>query len=180
MESGHIINFLIKHFDVEHKLKPATDALADEADYYLHFAEGSLQGHLTSAYVNNASLKHVPMMVKPIISKFVTKLNEAYNVPGALEEIDFLEAQLAKKGEELTSSSQEIYFVGNKLSAADIILSYPVAVFFSGRIVKVDASKYPMLSRWMVQLKNRPQVVTAENMIATVGGGKFKVVNHFM
>lgn len=56
-ETGYIMDYLIKHYDTEQKLVPNNEDDRELVNYYLQFAEGSLQPFLESLLVNNMVTK---------------------------------------------------------------------------------------------------------------------------
>lgn len=163
-ESGHIIAFLIRNFDKESLLTPDNTDAFDEVEYYLHMCEGTLQPVLTFLLVLNTAASRAPWFVKPVISSFVTKVFELYNYKEIILCLDFLETKLGENAAKLTASSQNLFFVNNKLSGADIIFALPVGeICIIGDKLShlVDKSKYPHLVRWAHEIRERPAYLRA-------------------
>lgn len=117
-ESGFIIQYLVEHYDPKGILKPLTPLEKAKVDYYLHYAEGTLQPILVSLLVNAVAKKVAPMGLKSL-AKIVTRgINNGYYYHEWKLNMEYLENRLMKEGTG--------FFVGNKLSAADIILSFPI------------------------------------------------------
>lgn len=176
-ESGHILNYLIKHFDDKGKLKPVSEEDAEEVDYYLHLSEGSLQPLLTYLYYHEISSAKTPALAKPSVDKFLEDLDGSYTIPEIRNVLGLLENRLKKKHEETTSSSQEIYFVGHKLSAADIILEYNMAFAFESQdvIQPIHRSKYIYLSKWLSQVKQRNAYLRSVDKVAKLGNNEYQI-----
>lgn len=117
-ESGHIASYLVRNYDTKGVLTPDTKDDAELVDYYLHFAEGSLQPHLVSMLVGNVAQNSAPWPANYFVGAVVSKMNAGYYIKRLVRNLKFLDQQLEKKGGG--------YFVGNKLSAADIILAFPI------------------------------------------------------
>lgn len=176
-ESGHIINYLIKHFDTEGKLKPDSEEEEEEVDYYLHLSEGSLQPLLTYLYHHEVSSAKTPEAAKPAVNKYLEDLDGSYTVPEIRNVLGLLESRLKKKHEDTTSSSQETYFVGHKLSGADIILEYNLAFAFESQdvIKPIHRSNYVYLSKWLSQVKHRNAYLRSVDKIAKVGHNEYRI-----
>lgn len=117
-ESGHIISYLINNYDKEGKLTPATAEGKRMVDYYLHFAEGSLQPYLVSLLVGHLAGERSPWGVLFFVRQVMGKINSEYYGKRLITNLHFLDSQLEKKGGG--------YFVGDKLTGADIILDFPI------------------------------------------------------
>lgn len=164
-ESGHIVQFLLRNFDKDGLLDPKNAEDFDLAEYHTHMAEGTLQAVLTFVLVLRNGQGKAPWAIRPIIRGYNDKIIEAYNAPQAIKVLDMLESTLAEKAKLATSSSQELFIVGQKLSAADIMLSFPVAelCIFEDRLSTAgfDKAKYPYLVRWAHQIRERPAYIRA-------------------
>ena len=68
VESGFIIEYLLKHYDKEHQFKPADDneAAWDAYTFWLHFAEASLMPPLVMRLVFTKVVEQSPMLIKPV------------------------------------------------------------------------------------------------------------------
>jgi glutathione S-transferase len=158
-ESGHIISFLIRNFDHSKKLTPGNDDEFDQVEYFTHMCEGSLQPMLTFLVVLDAGGSKAPWLAKKVITEYNHKIAQGYNYPEALSCLDLLEHQIGVNVNKVTGSSQDVFFVGDKLSGADIILSFPVAelCILGGRLGDaLDKAKYPHLVRWSHEISDRP------------------------
>lgn len=145
-ESGHIISYLARKYDPQGKLKTANDEDHELVDYYLHFAEGSLQPHLVSILVNSIAVERAPWPASFLVNTIVSRMNSLYYGARLKTALKFLDSQLEKKGGG--------YFVGENLTAADIILDFPINdnVFgerFSTIGIDLDPRKeLPNLYKW--------------------------------
>lgn len=129
IESGAIIDYLIRHYG-KGKLQPATDSPAyDEYVQWLHYAESSAMLPLMlNLYVGRLGEAGAPLHPR-IESEMANHLG-------------FLDRSLAGKQ----------FLVGNELSGADIEMSFVAEV--AGVMGKRAA--YPNLDAWIKRLHERP------------------------
>lgn len=165
-ESGYIIQYLVRHYDIHQVLTPHFPSDRERVDYYLHYAEGTLQHNLVLILVNNVARQLAPTGTK-FMAKYVTKaINSGYYVQEWKLNMDILENALKKEGSG--------YFVGKHLTAADIILSFPIYenVFdneeevhsFSG--TKINLSKtWPHLYAWSSMIRDDPLYIKIDEMM---------------
>lgn len=166
VESGYIIQHLLRHYDPQHLLVPEDPEEQENVDYYLHYAEGTLQPLLVSLLINNVATKIAPMGTKTL-AKMVTKaINSGYYATEWKMNMDYLESMLQKNGTG--------YFVGNQLTGADIILSFPVYenVFDNEAEVenfvgsKLNLSKtWPHLYAWSQMISEDPIYIKIDEMM---------------
>lgn len=165
-ETGHIIDYLVKNYDTEKKLLPASAEERELVDYYLSFTEGSFQSYLVALLINDMATKIAPFGTRFLVTKVVAGINAAYYGPETKKALDFLEANLkANPGK---------YFVGDKLTGADIILSFPVYenIFKNPENSRILAgisgdfvSKYPNLKAWSDMISKEPNLIKADEII---------------
>lgn len=154
-ESGFIFQYLAKHHDAQGKFK--YDSAADErlADYYFHFAEGSLQSHLIALLVGDIAARQAPWGAGFLVRSILNVINNHYYRRCAVNGLKFLEGQLAAKS--------GAFFVGDKLSAVDILLDYPVSDYLFERgmgqrlgLSNDPAAEFPNLYQWHLHLREFP------------------------
>lgn len=154
-ESGHIVQYMIEHYDTKGKLKATTESDKQILDYYLHFAEGSLQPHLVSIHVGNIAVEKSPWGAHLLVKGIMSKINSQYYLKMVLRSLSFLEGQLAKKGGG--------YFVGDHLTGADILFEFPlyenilnnpdISLLMGSKDLAAD---YPYLTKWAELIRNEP------------------------
>ena len=167
-ESGHICSYMMRHYDKENKLGGDNE----DVDYFLHYTEGSFQWLHVGLLINDFAGQTVPWGISHFLHGLLGIINSHYYIPEVYKNLQFLENRLEKQHKENSE-----YFVGNKLTAADIILSYPVANFYidpevSRRIFgrKFDArEKYPNLYRWYQFIQKNPNLIKANQSITNLG-----------
>lgn len=140
-ESGHIFSYLMKHYGQKSRLAP-TSAFEDErVDYFLHFSEPGLQTHLLSVLVGMFAVKALPWGVSYLVAKVVGQLNEIYYFKEIRNTLAYLDSELESRH----------YFGGSHLTAADIMLSFPV---YENLMLREDQplgdvrAQYPNLAAW--------------------------------
>lgn len=168
-ESGHIVTYLARNYDPKGILAPKTKDDLELVDYYCHFAEGSVQPHLVSMLVGLMAQKRAPWPTGYLVGAIMSKINSEFYFKRLHTNLKFLDLQLEQKGGG--------YFVGNKLSGADIILDFPINEnLFGGqeRIkalgIKLDLKKdLPNLYKWhQLTMKEPGRVRAIEKERATL------------
>ncbi len=118
-ESSAIIEYLTEH-NASANLAPGPGAPERfRYLYWLHYAEGSAMPPLTvKLIVDRMAMSPAPFIMRPIIRYVATQLRRAVVTPRLEEGMDFMEAELARSA----------WFAGDKFTAADIQMSFPVQV----------------------------------------------------
>lgn len=114
-ESGHVFSYLLRHFDTDNKLGGRTPEEREQVDYWLHFAEGLLMTFVLPAFLNK--LFHVKTDDDIVTS--------AYRIPRATTMVEYIDTQLVEQKQRGSD-----YLVGDSLTAADIMLSLPLSMYF--------------------------------------------------
>lgn len=165
-ETGYMIDYLLRNYDTEKRLVPDNEDDRELVSYYLQFAEGTLQPFLVSLLVNNMAKKLAPFGAGFLVNKVVLQINSAYYGPELVKSLDYLENNL--------KNSPGKYFVGDKLTGADIILSFPVYenVFSDPQRAsemapgKIDIpTRFPTLKAWSDMISKEPNLVKANEII---------------
>ncbi|KAJ7270098.1 glutathione S-transferase-like protein [Mycena haematopus] len=136
-ESALIVEYLSEHFGpnlIPTKWKPGCEGKAGgETEeymrhrYFMHYCEGSLMPLLfVSLLSNNIKTAPVPFFIRPITSQISGKINKGYFDPNFITHFNFLEEQLA------SAPNGGPYICGDKLTGADIMMSFPVLTVTSG------------------------------------------------
>lgn len=156
VESGLITQYLLKHYDPKNKLNPSNERDKLLVDYYIHYTEGTLQPILMSILINSSAKRIAPVGLKTMAKLLSKGLNYGYYKPEFDLNMRFLDSKLREQGSG--------FFVGSKLTAADIMLSFPVYenVFDNEMGVKECCGetelykKYPQLAAWCDKVRNDP------------------------
>lgn len=164
-ESGLIIQYLLKHYDPHRKFLPKGEREQIKMDYYLHYAEGTLEAILMSMLINSTAKRVAPFGMRTLAKVYSRGVNNGYYIHEYHLNLRYLENQLRNEGTG--------YFVGGKLTGADIILSFPIYenLFDNEAGVKECADetdlfkKYPNLAAWCDKIKNNPAYMRITEMM---------------
>lgn len=116
-ETGAIVEYIMdKHSDG--KLRPTDDDAARRAyTYWMHYAEGTIMPLMVMSLIfNRIETSPMPFFVRPIAKGIVGKVREGYLGPNIERNLKFMESSLAKS----------TWFTGDELTAADIMMSFPI------------------------------------------------------
>ena len=146
VESGFIIEYLLKHYDNEQKFKPKSDdeTAWENYTFWMHFAEASAMPPLVMRLVFNKIVDKSPALVKPV-SKGIRKQVEDTMIRGNIEKALRLMEQHLQNNH---------WFAGASFSAADIQMHF-VAAAANSR-VDLDTTKYVNILNWMKRCEARP------------------------
>ena len=142
-ESGAIIEYLIqRHGDDSWKISTDDPRWVQER-YWLHYAEGSLMPLLVMKLVFSRIPKSpMPFIVRPVAKGISGKVIGSFIDPQLETQLAVIEAHLADHN----------WFAGETLSAADIILSFPL----QAASARADLSRLPAIQRFLQQMEARP------------------------
>lgn len=155
-ETGLIMQYLLKHYDPNCLLSSRDENEQLMIDYFLHYSEGTLQPILITMLINTSMKRVAPIGLKTVAKLLSRGLNHGYYIHEFYLNLDYLEARLRSEGTG--------FFVAGKLTAADIILSFPVYenLFDNEAGVKECSGetelyrKYPRLGAWSDRVRNDP------------------------
>jgi len=180
-ESANICEYLLKHFGHGSTLTPKQwkkemdeGTLGTETDewlryrYFMHYAEGSLMPWLILGFVvSQIRTAPVPFFIKPITKKISAGILNAFVTPNITSTFGFLEQQLA------TSPGGGKYLCGTQLSAADILISFPLIAASgpsSATMTGMTKDKYPKLLAYVEALQQEPGYKKAVDKIISIDG----------
>ncbi|KAL2869254.1 glutathione S-transferase [Aspergillus lucknowensis] len=178
-ESGMIIEYLCDHFGGD-KLVPARYVPGKEGQvggeteewlryrYYMHFSEGSLMPFLVFKLVTDImkAPPGLPFFLRPIPRIVANQVENQFVNPNIFRTFDFLEGQLK------TAPGGGRFFCGNKVTAADIMLSFPL-IAANTRIPLEE--KYPLLAQYVRTMENQEGYKRAVAKIEQIDG-KFEAM----
>lgn len=141
-ETGAIIDYLLETYG-EGRLIPArgSDERLDFT-FWLHFAEGSAMTPLLLKLITNAMPKNAPMLVRPLVKAIADKLNERLVTRQIADQLAFYESSLARTG----------WFAGPELTAADIMMSFPLEL----AVARAGAGAKTNVARFLAAIHARP------------------------
>ncbi|KXX82515.1 Glutathione S-transferase 1 [Madurella mycetomatis] len=178
-ESGFIAQYLCEHFARGKTLLPKRYRDGQEGkvggeteewmryQHLLHYAEGSLMPPtLVALILSILKSSRIPFIVRPITSGVADKMFAAFVVPDVSKHLAFLESQLE------TSPNNGSYLCGTHLTAADILVSFPLLLvrqrvggLSAGKGEPKIADKYPKLWAYLQRLQEEPGYMQAEARI---------------
>ncbi|KAL4786331.1 glutathione S-transferase [Aspergillus varians] len=172
-ESGLIIEYLCDHFGGD-RLIPTRYAEGKEGQvggeteawlryrYYMHFSEGSFMPFLVFKLVT-ATIKAapgLPFFLKPIPRMVGSQIDQQFVDPNLERTFSFLEDQLK------TAPEGGPFFCGKKITAADIMLSFPLAAANA----RAPLEEYPHLATYVETLEKQEGYQRAIAKIIEVDG----------
>ena len=152
IESGFIIEYLIKHYDKEKQFKPddSNEAAWEAYTFWLHFSEASVMPPLVMRLVFTKVVEQSPMLIKPV-SKSIRNQVEKNMISKSLDAI------LAMMEQHLQDNH---WFAGAEFSAADIQMHLAVVGANAG--TGLDSSKYANILIWLKRCEERDAFKRAE------------------
>ncbi|CAK7208626.1 bifunctional glutathione transferase/peroxidase [Sporothrix bragantina] len=189
-ESGFISEYICEHWGRNSPLVPKKwkdgqeGAVGGETaawlryQYLMYYAEGSLMPFLVFFLVtSNLKSPQVPFFVRPITGAIANKINSVFIMPNVRKNLELLEGYLKTPPEEGDGTG---YLCGDHLTAADIMLSYPLfAVRERAADFTIDGesvkSKFPTTFAYLERLEKEPGYVKSVEDIEAIDG-KFKLL----
>ncbi|KAE8337362.1 C-terminal alpha helical domain of GTT1-like Glutathione S-transferase [Aspergillus parasiticus SU-1] len=172
-ESGNITEYLCDHFGGE-KLIPKRypegkeGAVGGETEewmryrYFMHYAEGTLMPFLVFQLVmDRMKDAPVPFFIKPIPRFVASKVEEAFLSRNIFGNFDFLEERLK------TAPGGGPYLCGQQLTAADIMMSFPL-IAASLRLPLKE--KYPHLAKYVEKIQAEEGYQRAVKKVEEIDG----------
>lgn len=146
-ESGAITEYLVDTFDTSRTLSPRSTAPDDSERmawrYWLHYAEGSLMTPLLLTLVfNRIRAAPMPFFAKPVARSIADKALATVAHPQLALHLDFIEHSLL----------QSRWFAGERFTAADIQMSYPI----EAASMRAASHDRPKLAAFLERIRERP------------------------
>ncbi len=143
-ESGAILEYLVERHGQGRLIPPPGTPERLRCTYWLHYAEGSLMPLLLLKLVmDRMSRPPMPFLLRPLAGKIADGVVQAMVAPRLTQHLDFLEDSLAASP----------CFVGDRLTVADIQLSFPLEAAASR--AGLDGTR-PRLMAWLERIHARP------------------------
>jgi len=142
-ETGAIFEYLIETYDQDARLKPeAGSQAARDFTYWLHYAEGSAMTNLLLKLVFSRLPERAPRLMRPLVKQISGRAETGFIDPRIQEHVAWWETSLARSG----------YFVGDALSGADIMMSFPL----EAAATRADLSSCPNIAGFLKRVHARP------------------------
>jgi len=142
-ESGAIVEHLAQHLGDGRLHVPADSEHHRDYRFFLHYAEGSVMTPLlVKLLMNKVRAAPVPFFVKPMLKSIAGKVDGSYTNGEITLHSGFLDQHLKDRE----------WFVGERLSGADIQMSFPVVALLS----RATDADLPHLQAWKERMEARP------------------------
>jgi len=143
VETGAIIDYLADRYDLGGLVPDRASADYHSYRYWLHAAEGTLMPLLVMKLMWNRLTTRTPFFIRPGARLLAGKVQELY-LTGATENFfDLMEGSLGRTA----------WFAGDRFSAADIQMGYPV----EAAAVRAGLDdRYPRLQSFIREIRARP------------------------
>lgn len=147
-ETGAIFEYLIDTYGQGTGLKPDAGTQAGrDYTYWLHYAEGSAMTNLLLKLVFSRVPDNAPFLIKPIAKGISSKVESSFIDPRIAEHAQWWNRSLEATG----------HFVGDHLTGADIMMSFPLEAAAS----RADMSQLPHIKPFVDRMQARPAYKTA-------------------
>ncbi|GAO47993.1 hypothetical protein G7K_2183-t1 [Saitoella complicata NRRL Y-17804] len=145
-ESGAIITYLLETYAPHLIPSPSTqEEQYRRYVYYMHYAEGTLMLYLVIALVmDKIASAPMPFFARPIASKIVASVRDAYLSPNLEQNFQFLEKEL---------EGREWFAGGETFSGADFMMLFPM----EAAVKRGGAGKgFENIKNWVEKVHERP------------------------
>lgn len=142
-ESAMIIDYLIKQYGQE-TMPVITDAEQQEQiQYWLHYGEGSLMPFLVMSLIfDKIKTAPMPFFIRPIAKAIANQVLGSYISPNVSAHLAMIEQHLQGK----------TWFVGEALSGADIMMSFPLEALMKKSEI---AQAHPNIKQYVERIHAR-------------------------
>jgi glutathione S-transferase len=146
-ETGAIVDYILDQYGEGRMIPPAGTDERLRYTYWLHFAEGSAMPPLVMTLLFGEIPKRTPALVRPIARMIGKTVQFSYLGPMIDSQLDLMEAELGKSA----------WFAGEALTAADVMMSFPVEAAAS----RNGLGARTKLVAWLAKVHQRPGYHTA-------------------
>lgn len=148
-ETAAIFDYVLDR-NTNSPLRPAIDSSArTNYLFWFHASQGSLMPMTLMSVVFTILQTRTPALIRPLIKMVLGKASEGMINPRVATLLDKAEADLAATG----------WFAGDSLTAADMMMSYPLESLYSKGRLK---HKYPNCQAWVERVKGLPSYQSAK------------------
>lgn len=148
-ETCAIFDYILDQHPESPLRPPANSAARTDYLFWFHAAQGSFMPMLLMSIVFQTLEKRSPALIRPLIKKVLGKASSGMVNPRVTLLLDKAEADLEATG----------WFAGDSISAADMMLSYPIE---SAQIKGLLKDKYPNCEAWIKRIKQVPSYQSAK------------------
>jgi glutathione S-transferase len=143
-ESGAIIEYLVGKYDDGRLLPPENTPERLAYTYWLHYAEGTIMPFLLlSLILGKIETAPMPFFIKPVARGITGKVRKGFLNQNIERNLEFMEQTL----------SQNAWFCGEAMTAADIQMSFPV----EAAAVRTNLARdFPGLQAWLERIHALP------------------------
>ena len=141
-ETGAIVDYIIEKYGAGRLIPTAGTPERLRYTYWLHFAEGSAMPPLVMTLLFGEIPKRIPALIRPIGKMISGTVQKTYLGPMIEAQLDLEEAELNKSA----------YFAGPDLTAADVMMSFPVEAANS----RANLGNRAKLAAWLKSIHARP------------------------
>ncbi len=143
-ESGAIVEYLVVKYDNGRLLPPENTPERLAYTYWLHYAEGTIMPFLLlSLILGKIETAPMPFFIKPVARGITGKVRSGFLNQNIERNLKFMEETL----------SQNAWFCGEAMTAADIQMSFPVEAAAVRTNLALD---YPSLKAWLERIHALP------------------------
>ncbi|CAN5323121.1 glutathione S-transferase [soil metagenome] len=142
-ETGAIIEDILSKYPGNALTPAAGTEAARRLTYWLHYAEGSAMTPLLLKLVFGALPKRAPGLIRPIVNAVSAKAQSGFIDPQIVTHTAYWESELTRAP----------WFAGDRFSAADIMMSFPVEAAAARSPYGADK---PKLKSWLQTIHARP------------------------
>ncbi|MBU2082962.1 MAG: glutathione S-transferase [Alphaproteobacteria bacterium] len=141
-ETGAVFEYILDTYGAGRLSAPAGTPQARKLSYWLHYAEGSAMPPLLLKLVFMRMPDGAPGLLRPLIRQVAGKVQAQLVNPQLASHLAYWESELAETG----------WFAGADLSAADIMMSFPLEAAAS----RAGADKSTAVMDFLARIHARP------------------------
>lgn len=141
-ETGAVVEYILQAHGGGRFTGPADPAGHWRYRHWMHYAEGSAMPPLLIKLLFGKMESDAPGFLKPFLKPVLAKVNERFLGPELKAHADYWEAAVKETG----------WFAGGEISAADIMMSFPVET----AAARIGYQDRPALKDFLERIHSRP------------------------
>lgn len=152
VESGFIIEYLLKHYDEQQRFKPEVndDMAWEQYTFWLHYAEAKAMPPLVMRLVLNKVVERTPVLIKPIVKIMRRQVEKSFIADNISTMLKLMEQHL----------QANLWFAGESFSAADIQMHF--AIIAAQSRTPLANGNYININNWLKRCQQRKGFQRAE------------------